>query len=274
MFRKYGGEGRPSTGYRPADPAPRVRGSGRHAGRVSGASAPQGRTGRPPVTSRAQILAAARQLIDRDGWETLTIRRLAAELGIGPTTLYHHVRDKEDLLLLLLDEYAGQIPHPDLPTSPRDRIVAAATALHDSLAAWPWAAEVLTADGFVGLLGESALWTVETIVASAIDHGCSPAQAVYLFRSIWYYTVGEILVRAHTARRPAGEGRPARAGGFFGSIDPSRLPHLVALGDQWPVLAAQDSYPEALRAFIDGLLAQATAAGQPAGNAGAATFEP
>ena len=39
-----------------------------------------GRTGRPPVTSRAEILAAARQLIDRDGWEKLTIRRLAAEL--------------------------------------------------------------------------------------------------------------------------------------------------------------------------------------------------
>jgi len=133
-----------------------------------------GRPGRPPVTSRAQILAAARQLIDQAGWEKLTIRRLAAEMGIGATTLYHHVRDKEDLLLLLLDEYASQIPHPDLPSEPRDRIIVAATALHDALAAWPWAAEILTADGFVGLLGESALWTVETIVAGAIDHGCTP----------------------------------------------------------------------------------------------------
>lgn len=212
------------------------------------------------MTSRAQILAAARQLIDRDGWEKLTIRRLAAELGIGAATLYHHVRDKEDLLLLLLDEYAGQIPHADLPSSPRDRIVASAIALHDALAAWPWAAEVLTADGFVGLLGESALWTVETIVGSAIDHGCTPAQAVYLFRSIWYYTVGEILVRAHTARRPAGDGRPVGPAGFFGSIDAARLPHLAAVGDQWPVLAAQDSYPQALQAFIDGLLAQAASA--------------
>ena len=216
----------------------------------------RGRAGRPPVTSRAQILAAARQLIDQAGWEKLTIRRLAAELGIGATTLYHHVRDKEDLLLLLLDEYASQIPRPDLPARPRDRIIVAATALHDALAAWPWAAEILTADGFVGLLGESALWTVETIVAGAIDLGKTPAQAVYMFRSIWYYTVGEILVRAHTARRPAA-GRPARADGFFGGIDASRLPRLAALGGHWPALAARDTYPQALQALTDGLLAQA-----------------
>jgi hypothetical protein len=35
---------------------------------------------------------------------------------------------------------------------------------------------------------------------------------------------------------------------------------LVALGDQWPVLAAQDTYPHALHAFVDGLLAQAAPA--------------
>src|ERR1700743_625660 len=46
-----------------------------------------GRPGRPPAASRAQILAAARELIGRDGWEKLTVRRLAAELGVGTTTL-------------------------------------------------------------------------------------------------------------------------------------------------------------------------------------------
>lgn len=213
------------------------------------------RTGRPPTTSRARILAAARRIIDRDGWEKLTVRRLAAELGVGATTLYHHVRDKEDLLLLLLNEYADQIPQPDLPREPRERIVAAATAMHDGLAAWPWAAEILTADGFVGLLGESALRMVETIVAGAVDEGCTPAQAVDVFRGIWYYTVGEILVRAHSGHRRAGDRRPATAGPFFGHLDADRMPHLAAVGDRWPALAARDTYPEGLRALVDGLLA-------------------
>ncbi|GAB3137605.1 TetR/AcrR family transcriptional regulator [Microbispora hainanensis] len=219
---------------------------------MSRRNAPHGRTGRPPVTSRAQILDAARRLIDRDGWEKLSIRRLAAELGIGTMTLYHHVRDKEDLLLLLITEYADQVPRPDLPGDPRERIIATATLIHDALAAWPWAAEVLTADGFVGRLGES-VWMVEAIVAGAIDHGCTPDQAVHLFRHIWYYTVGEILVRAHSARQPADAGR----GPLFSGLDESRMPRLVAIGDLWRTLSAQDTYVQGLRALVDGLLAHA-----------------
>ncbi|GAU68909.1 TetR family transcriptional regulator [Streptomyces sp. NBRC 110611] len=228
--------------------------------------APHGRTGRPPLTSRAQILAAARRLIDRDGWEKLTIRRLAAETGVGATTLYHHIRNKEDLLVLLLNDYIGHIERPQPADAPRDRIVAAATAMHDALAAWPWAAEVLTIDGFVGLLDASALWMVETIVAGAGDCGCTPAQAVDLFRGVWYYTVGEILVRARTAHRQAGGEPPVYSDTFFSSLDTSQVPYLAAIGDQWPALAARDTYPQGLRTFVDGLLAQAASPTKPPAN--------
>lgn len=207
--------------------------------------APQGRTGRPRLTSRAQILAAARQLIDRDGWEKLTIRQLAAELGIGATTLYHHVRDKEDLLLLLITEYADQIPHPELPSEPRDRIIVAAIATHDALAAWPWAAEVLTVDGFIGRLGESALWFVETILAGAVGYGCTPAQSVHIFRSIWYYTVGEILVRARSAPDRATNERDLDITTRINQLDTTHLPHLSAIAHQWATLSAQNTYPPA-----------------------------
>ncbi|MEV4636918.1 TetR/AcrR family transcriptional regulator [Actinoplanes sp. NPDC049548] len=217
-----------------------------------------GRTGRPPRTSRTEILGAARRIIDRDGWEKLTIRRLASELGVGPATLYHHVRDREDLLVQLLNEHASQTFSGDLPDPPRERIIAAATAMHDSLAAWPWAAEVLTTDGFLRRLGQPALEMVEAVVSGAIDHGCTSERAVHIFRSLWYYTVGEILVRAHTESRRHGEGPAGPHDTFFTSIDTSRLPRLASVGDQWPALAAQDTYPQGLRAFVDGLLAQST----------------
>lgn len=213
-----------------------------------------GQAGRRPVTSRPEILAAARSLIDRDGWEQLTIRRLASVLGIGATTLYHHVRDKEDLLLLLLQEYAGQIPKPDLPDEPRRRVVVAAVALHDALAAWPWAAEVLTRDGLIAGMGEPALWTVETILDGALDAGRTPEQAVELFRSIWYYTVGEILVRAHSSLVGPDDTGRTQDDGFFGGLDPTRMPRLAAVGGQWPVIAARDTYQRGLQAFVDGLL--------------------
>ena len=203
---------------------------------------------------------AARRLIDRHGWEKLTIRRLAAELGIGPTTLYHHVRDREDLLLLLLNEYAGQIPRPDLPDDPRERIVVAADTLHEALAAWPWAAEVLTTDGFIAVLEEPALWTVETMVDGAIEAGRTPEQAVEVFRAIWYYTVGEILVRAHSARARRDDTSRAPAQGFFGNLDAAQLPRLASLGDAWPVVAARDTYRQGVEAIVDGLLVQADSA--------------
>ncbi|WP_214403164.1 TetR/AcrR family transcriptional regulator [Pseudonocardia lacus] len=233
--------------------------------------APSGRTGRPPRTSRAEILAAARRILERDGWEKLTLRRLAAEAGVSTMTLYHHVRDREDLLIQLINDLADQLPPPDLSGSPRDRIVAASTAMHDALAAWPWAVEVLTTDGFLSRLGESALRIVEAIVAGAVDHGCTPQQAVHVYRSIWYYTVGEILVRAHSRRRRPDGDQPGETlfsgpDPSLGRLDPARQPHMVAIGDRWGEFAAQDTYRLGLRAFVDGLLARAGSAepGDPA----------
>lgn len=221
---------------------------------MSRVSSPSGRTGRPPLTSRTQILAAARRLIDRDGWEQLTIRRLAADLGVGATTLYHHIRDKHDLLVLLLTDAVDQIDRPRLPDDPRERIVTVATAMHDALATWPWAAEVLTTDGFVGLLDESALWMVESIVAAAAECGCTQERSVDVFRSIWYYTVGEILVRAHSDRRPAAESPTHPVS--FDRFNPEQLPQLAAIGNRWPALAARDTYRSGLRALVIGLTDQ------------------
>lgn len=212
------------------------------------------------MTSRAQILAAARQLIDRDGWEKLTIRRLAAELGIGTTTLYHHVRDREDLMVQLITDHADQLPRPELPGDPRQRIVVAATAMHDTLSAVPWAAEVLTVDGFVGRLGGTAMWLVEKIVAGAVDYGCTPEYAVDVLRNIWYYTVGEILVRARTAGYSSVDRERLLDSEtvLFGHRDPTELPTLAAIGTRWPELAKRDTYPDGLRALVDGLLNQAS----------------
>ena len=228
---------------------------------MSRSASSSGRTGRPPVTSREQILAAARLLIERDGWEKLTVRRLAAELGIGATTLYHHVRDKEELLVLLLNDYVSGTERPQLPDEPRERIVAAAIAIHDALAAaWPWATEVLMTDGFVGRLDTKALWMVETVVAGAIDRGCTPDQAIVVFRSLWYYTVGEVIVRANSRRRPDDQ-RFVPADATPANFDASQAPRLAAIGHRWATVAAQDTYAQGLHALVDGLLAQAAPTG-------------
>jgi AcrR family transcriptional regulator len=69
---------------------------------------------RKPLT-RDAIVDAALVLLERDGMDGLSMRKLARELGAGAASLYWHVGDKEELLSLLLDRIVGEskIPEPD-----------------------------------------------------------------------------------------------------------------------------------------------------------------
>ena len=59
---------------------------------------------------RAQVVRAALELLDEIGLDELTMRRLADRLGVRAASLYRHVRDKDELLVLLADEISGEIP--------------------------------------------------------------------------------------------------------------------------------------------------------------------
>ncbi|MDI2127742.1 helix-turn-helix domain-containing protein [Yinghuangia seranimata] len=203
--------------------------------------------------SRDDVVRAARRIVDDAGVDALTMRRLATDLGTTPMALYHHVRDKEELLVLLLDDYAaGALRPTGLPDDPVERVLAAAAAIHDALAARPWIAQVLTADD---LMAASALWYVEQVVDGLTAAGLSPAQAVHGYRAIWYYTAGEILVRATAARRRAADDRPTYREHVFAGLDPAELPRLSGVAADWAELTAQDTYRDGLRALVTGLVA-------------------
>ncbi|MEU7019609.1 TetR/AcrR family transcriptional regulator [Streptomyces sp. NPDC046203] len=215
--------------------------------------APRKTLGRPPRISREEVVTTARRIVDAEGVGKLTMRRLAAEVGSTPMALYHHVRSKEQLLVLLLDDYAARALHrPELPAQPRERVVVAAAAIHEALAACPWVVEVLTADD---LMSASALWFVEQIVDGLVAGGLTPERAVHGYRAIWYYTAGEIVVRTTAARRRADDDRATYREQVFADLDPGELPRLTQLSGQWASLTAEDTYLDGLRALVDGLLA-------------------
>ncbi|GGP33523.1 TetR/AcrR family transcriptional regulator [Streptomyces melanogenes] len=215
--------------------------------------APRKATGRPPRISREEVIGTARRIVDADGVDRLTMRRLASEIGSTPMALYHHVRNKEELLVLLLDDYATRtLRRPELPDRPRERIVVAAAAIHEALATCPWIVEVLTADD---LMSESALWFVEQIVDGLVACGLSPERAVHGYRAIWYYTAGEIVIRTTAARRRAEDDRTTYRERVFADLDPDELPRLAQVADHWAPLTAEDTYLEGLRALVDGLVA-------------------
>jgi AcrR family transcriptional regulator len=212
---------------------------------------PRARIGRPARISRKDIVEAALRVIDRDGVERLTMRQLANAIGTTPMAIYYHVRNKDELLLLLLDHYASGVQIPPLPEDPRERLIAAALVMHDVLAECPWIVEVLTTDDLTAV---SALWIVETIVDSAVRCGLTPEKAVHAYRTIWYYTAGEIIIRATSRQRRSEPEGPLYRDQIFADLDAERLPQLASLADQWAILTAQDTFRVGLEALVAGLL--------------------
>jgi AcrR family transcriptional regulator len=75
---------------------------------------PRQRPARAPLTREA-IVDAAFRVLDRDGANGLSMRRVAEELGTGPASLYWHVANKDALINLLIDRVIGEVsvPEPD-----------------------------------------------------------------------------------------------------------------------------------------------------------------
>ena len=76
--------------------------------------APRGRPARAPLTQQA-IVDAALRVLEHEGAEKLSMRRVADELGTGAASLYWHVASKDELVNLLVDRMASeiQVPPPD-----------------------------------------------------------------------------------------------------------------------------------------------------------------
>jgi AcrR family transcriptional regulator len=95
-------------------------------------------------TSPEAIVTAAVQVIDDDGLDALTIRRLAGELGVAPMTVYSYVRGKDELLDLVIDRVAADITLPPTSGNWRDRARTLAHSLRDTLLAHPAGARLIS----------------------------------------------------------------------------------------------------------------------------------
>ncbi len=214
--------------------------------------------GRPPRLSRDAVITAAAAIVAREGVEKLTMRVVADELGSSPMSIYRHVRDKDELLVLLLDRLAAELPRPRLPRDPRARLLKACRVMRDGLAAHPWVVDVLAGGD---LIAPSILWLLEEIVASFVACGLTHAQAADGYRAVWQFTIGELIVR-RGLDRVATLNRPPYVLEVLTSVDPRELPTLAALASHLASARQRDSYDIGLEALVDGLLADA-AAGPP-----------
>jgi AcrR family transcriptional regulator len=100
---------------------------------------------RRPRLSREAIAATAAHIADTEGFDALSMRRLAAELDSGTMTLYHYVRTKDELLALVVDHVMGELLYPPdqpMPASWREGLVGIAGRTRAALERHPWILDI------------------------------------------------------------------------------------------------------------------------------------
>jgi AcrR family transcriptional regulator len=104
---------------------------------------------RRPAHTRADIARAAIEIADSEGFEAVSMRRVAQRLGAGTMTLYHYVRNKDELITLISDLVMAEVvvPEGELSAHWRSALTQIATRSREAFAAHHWVFELMGGDG-------------------------------------------------------------------------------------------------------------------------------
>ncbi|MFC5722997.1 TetR/AcrR family transcriptional regulator [Streptomyces gamaensis] len=223
----------------------------REGGTLTKSTQERPRRGRPPRLSREHIVTAAYEIILKEGAENLTMRRLATALGSTAMAVYHHVRDKDELLALVLEHVARNLPHPELPEEPRARLEAVCALMHRAFVDNPWVVPIVARGE---LVGASALWMTEEIIGALVSCGLGHEEAFWAHQTLWYYTAGQVLatVPRHGEEPPGGAAHWPE--GLASGERQEEFPHLSRLAGSSRELEQRYSYLQGVRHVLDGVL--------------------
>jgi TetR/AcrR family tetracycline transcriptional repressor len=180
---------------------------------------------------RDRVVGAALALLDAVGFDDLTMRRLAEQLGVRAASLYRHVRNKTELLALLGDAISGEIPLTPPSGSWDEQLNRIAWNVRRGLLAHRDAARVLAATPPVG---PQRLRHIEAVLRTLRDAGLRDrdvARAAYhLNNFVTEFAADEARLAAYAAV-PGSSRRAilAEAKRQFRALDRKEYPTIVAL---------------------------------------------
>ncbi|MFG2971263.1 TetR/AcrR family transcriptional regulator C-terminal domain-containing protein [Streptomyces sp. NPDC048288] len=188
-----------------------------------------GGRGRRPGLTREKVVDAALEMIDRDGPDSFSLRKLAGELGVEAMSLYNHVPNKDALLDGVAEVLLGGVDFAGAGLGTwQERARAHAAAFR--------AAALRHSKAFTLVLtrptqSPAALESIRCALAGFPELGLSPRELVHVVRSFAGYTVGMIMRELGSAIT-------------VGAVEPGqverRIDEIAAVGD--PVLTAAAPY--------------------------------
>jgi AcrR family transcriptional regulator len=189
------------------------------------------RRGRPPLLGVHDIVAAAVRLADSAGVRAVTITAVAADLGVSPMGLYRHVSSKQELLLLVQDEGAGDPPAVDLPSQQwREGLRRGALALREVHHRRPWLARLPVTGPPSG--PREVAW-LEVALHALRGTRLSPSERLSTATLVSGYVRQSTLLQQDLTASQAGGGDAGNAVGHWRYLpwllDPSQHPELLTI---------------------------------------------
>ncbi|MGK5553259.1 TetR/AcrR family transcriptional regulator C-terminal domain-containing protein [Actinomadura kijaniata] len=225
---------------------------------------PRRRRDRPALT-RDQIVAEAVRLLDEEGLDALTMRRLAARLGAAANALYWHVTNKSELIELVVDEIYGEMRLPDTgdPADWRATVTELAHSAREVILRHPWTS---------GLLGEVGMAYLGPNLTRLFDRALTllrsadfplPA-ADRALNAVFSFVIGAATVEAATLNKIRQVGltedewlRSVRPTLEESTQDHPQMRELyVALAENEPERKRREQFDYGLQRMLDGIASQ------------------
>ena len=218
-------------------------------------SPPSGDQSHRRALTRQRVIAEALAVISADGVQALSMRALAGRLGVVPGALYRHVRSKEQLYDLILDNVLAEVDcQPDHSLDWAGQVTALAQRLRAVLENHPGIAGLLkTRDP----LSPHSLALAEAFLAPLHAAGMAERQTALAFRLIYDYTLGFALSDRTSASEQRLQDTTTRhqLHTFLRSLPTDRFPVLATLGEHIWLDDRDERFTASLHTLISGLQA-------------------
>lgn len=200
-----------------------------------------GTRGPKPAHSRRDVALAAIRIADAEGLDAVSMRRVAAELGAGTTSLYRYVSKKDEVLELMGDEVMAELRDTTLPTGWHDSLRVIACRLREVGLRHPWLPAVAAGRAIHG--PHSLHWRERTLSAfDGMDLGTDEMLAA--LGTLSAFVLGHVL--SELADREA-----ARRSGL------SHDQWMEREGEYGPMIMDSGEYPRFTRVMIEAELPHA-----------------
>ncbi|GAA4916912.1 TetR family transcriptional regulator [Actinomycetospora succinea] len=226
------------------------------AARIAALDAPRRatRARKPPITVE-RIVEAAFGLVAAEGYDALTMRRVATALETGPASLYAHVRDKAELDDLLIGELCAQVTLPEAdPVRWREQFLDVCRQLRDQYLRYPGISGAALSTAPHGL---DALRLNEGLLAILLAGGVAPRSAAWAIDAAFLY-VGAYSLEA-SLRRHADASTDQRlldrdeVVARFRMLPADRFPNVVAHADELAAGEGHERFDFTLELLLAGL---------------------